>query len=243
MVGVERIKSFSPLFLMAPILALSVGCAKPERIPTYKCHKTRERISVDGRLNESTWIRADEISLRISRDGSPPKFPTKASLIWDEKFLYVAFECSDHDPWATLREHDAKLYLEEVVEIFIDANGDGRTYYEIEVNPLNVFYDVFVMNREGKINLLKDWECEGKKHMVRMDNGVWVCEMALPFSSFPTAPHIPPKSGDVWRINLYRSEALDHSGEEVIREQTAWSPTGNGFHTPSRFGRLIFIGG
>jgi hypothetical protein len=62
-------------------------------------------------------------------------------------------------------------------------------------------------------------------------------EIAIPWEDFVTAPHLPPLSGDRWRINLYRIDR--YQGQE---ELSAWSPTGQPtFHVPGQFGELIFL--
>ena len=63
-------------------------------------------------------------------------------------------------------------------------------------------------------------------------------EMAIPFADMLTAPHIPPRAGDVWRANFYRIDRAE-DGDEY----SAWSPTlRRNYHTPERFGALVFSG-
>jgi hypothetical protein len=50
-----------------------------------------------------------------------------------------------------------------------------------------------------------------------------------------TAPHIPPRSGDRWRMNLYRVE------QKPQPALLAWSPTfKDDFHLPAMFGEIVF---
>ena len=117
------------------------GIPKEERY-VYVCHRTRHPIRIDGRLNEATWGKTNEVGPFQLYDGTETaQLRTQAKMIWDEKKLYVAFVCEDPDIWATVRERDQDLYEEEVVEVFIDADGDGKTYVEIEVNPLGTLFD------------------------------------------------------------------------------------------------------
>ncbi len=56
---------------------------------------------------------------------------------------------------ARSRKRDDPLYTQDVVEIFIDADADGRTYDEIEVSPHNVVFDAyFPARRQGMDTLL-----------------------------------------------------------------------------------------
>ena len=63
----------------------------------------------------------------------------------------------------------------------------------------------------------------------------WTCEIALPLEDVVTAPNLPPRVGDRWRLNLYRVEKLPAPA------LLAWSPTfKDDFHIPSMFGEIVF---
>ena len=55
--------------------------------------------------------------LLLTEDGGSPKQGTQVKFAWDAKALRVLFVAEDSHPWATLREHDAPLYKEEVFEV------------------------------------------------------------------------------------------------------------------------------
>ena len=67
-------------------------------------------------------------------------YDTRAALMWDEEALYVGFWCEEPFPAATLTERDSLLWVENDLEVFIDG---GDSYYELELNALNVVYEVF----------------------------------------------------------------------------------------------------
>jgi hypothetical protein len=51
------------------------------------------------------------------------------------------------------------------------------------------------------------------------------------------APHIPPREGDAWRMNLYRIDSPEPGRQKFC----AWNPTQKiDFHRPWRFGLLMF---
>ena len=77
-------------------------------------------------------------------------------MAWDDEALYVAFECEDPDVWGTFRKRDEPLYTQEAVEIFLDADADGRTYDEIEVSPHNVVFDAYFPARRQGMDLSWD---------------------------------------------------------------------------------------
>ena len=231
-----------------------------QELPKYECVWIDGALKIDGALTEAAWALADTVELRTTDTGGKPKQPTEAKLLWNDQFLYVGFVCHDWDIWGTLRERDSALYNEEVVEVFIDADSDQRTYIELEVNPLNALFDAFVINGKDRgqgIRVLRDWNSKDLTHAVFVDGSVkavplaersgeishpdryWSCEIAIPFADILTAPNIPPHVGDVWRINLYRIERGRTKAED---EYSAWSPTWKvDYHRPEHFGFLEFV--
>jgi cellulose/xylan binding protein with CBM9 domain len=211
------------------------------------CKRTQTPIVIDGKLDDPAWQLAEPIRLRRNQDGAAPRFSTTARLLWDKDYLYVGYFCEDHEILSTMTQRDAFLWEEEVVEIFVDANGDRISYIEIEVNPLNTLLDLFALNRSPyPARYLFDWNSDEIRHAVTVDGDPhrrdtqdrsWSVEIAMPWQDFVTAPHVPPCEGDVWRINLYRID--QYRGQE---ELYAWSPTECAtFHVPERFGELIFV--
>ena len=75
------------------------------------------------------------ILLDIEGDAKPePRYRTRAKMLWDDAFLYVAAELEEPHVWATLRQRDTVIFMDNDFEIFIDPDGDTYAYYEIEVN-------------------------------------------------------------------------------------------------------------
>jgi hypothetical protein len=217
-------------------------------LPVYICRRAAGEIVIDGKLDESSWQAAETMSLRLTDTGEVPTSSTEVRALWDDTYLYVAFHCTDDDIWANMTEHDAALWEEEVVEIFLDPGHVGGVYFEMVVNPLNVLTDVIVVNRGNRDKVfqpMREWECEGIQHAVSVDGDPsdpestdrsWTVEFAIPHEQMVTAWNTPPKSGDTWRGNFYRID--QNAGGE---EYTAWSPTGAiNYHVPDVFGTIVF---
>ncbi|MFC1607017.1 carbohydrate-binding family 9-like protein [Candidatus Latescibacterota bacterium] len=224
---------------------------------TYKIRRASSPITVDGDLNEAAWKKARLTEkFVIYTDASKPKFQTQAKMLWDDNYLYIAFIMSDEDVWYEMTSWvpgDKCLCSEEVAEVFIDPDGDGLMYTEIEINPYETLMDLYLdkeFAKGGKANL--EWQFKGLKIGVSIDGTVnnleskdkgWVCELALPFETMAfTSPtkNFPPKNGDAWRLNLYRYN-FDR-GDDKLKELSAWNMTDRkrGFHAPNRFGHVIF---
>jgi len=220
-------------------------------LPTFVCKKPVDTIKIDGLLTETSWSKAAPLELKLA-SGEPTSLSTTAKILWDEINLYISFVSEDPDIWANVTERDdLRLCTEEVVEVFIDPDGDGRNYVELEVSPRNVILDLFIpapelLKEEKKWKL---WNIQKLQSAVQIEGTLndllnsdkeWSAEIAIPLTNFAGtagAPSIPPKPGEIWRMNFYRIERPFGKPELFM----SWSPTlEGGAHTPPRFGKIIF---
>ncbi len=213
--------------------------------PSYEVARTGAPIQVDGRLDEPAWEAAETFAFFNNADGSPPpaELRTSAKALYDDEFIYFAFDSADTNVWSTRDVRDEHLWEEEVVEVFIQADPAHPSYIELEVNPLGAMIDIFLIDIRKPIPYTT-WNSPGLRWAVHVDGTVdgrpgdrgWSCEMALPLEEVVTAPNLPPRPGDRWRANLYRVERRPSPAS------LAWSPTLVGdFHRPDRFGDLVFV--
>jgi hypothetical protein len=226
--------------MVGPEIALATSS-----LPEYHAKKTTHPPVIDGALGDEAWSQATPVVLHGSFDGRPVQTRTTARVLYDDRYLYVSFDCEDPDVWGTLLQRDQPIYNEEVVEIFLDANADGRTYNELEVSPHGTVFDAyFPKRREG---MDTSWDSKMKSAVQVQgtlddpsdtDKG-WTVEMRIPFATLAEVPHVPPRPGDRWRFNLYR---LEHLQRRQVEGQ-AFSPLFQGdFHNLPRFGWFIFDG-
>ena len=214
-------------------------------LPEYVCKSAEGEIVIDGMLNEKAWQDIEALTQFQAWDGTrKANQDTGVKFLRDTDNLFIGFVAYDKDIWATKSKRDDALCEDEVVEFFIDAEGDSNSYIELEINALNAIFDLYISRTKGqyaRCNL------KGLESVVyingTMDNRKdkdewWSCEIKIPFYNFVMARHIPPNKGDTWRLNAYRIER-QKSGDEY----TVWSPTYTktpNFHMPERFGRLVF---
>ncbi len=157
-----------------------------------------------------------------------PTWLTRAKIIWDADFLYIAADLEEPHLWGTLTQRDAIIYHDHDFEVFLDPDGDGLDYYELEINALGTVFDLFLA-RPYKDGGQADipWDMPGLLSAVYLDGSLndatdrdvgWSVEIAIPWedlvpadagdgsSSFgPGAPRgRSPSVGDLWRINFSR---------------------------------------
>src|SRR3954447_18086134 len=99
-----------PLLVGLAGLAMTWGSeadrAKPavagEAPKGYVCEKAAGPIKVDGRLDEESWQFAPwtDAFVDIEGDAKPrPRFRTRAKMLWDDRYFYVAAELEEPHVW------------------------------------------------------------------------------------------------------------------------------------------------
>ena len=238
---------------MEPLLSVATGAYD---LPETLCRKTSKDVIIDGKLDEAAWQSASGLNfVDVVTAGPPLCGASEGFLLWNDKSLYVAVRARDKNTWATMTLRDSPLCQEEVIEVFIDPDGDQKRYVEIEINPLNAIFDLrYAPDASGAIKEDKTWNCPGLRHAVVVDGTLnrhddidreWTLEMAIPWEAFKGLNEevsLPPKEGDTWRLNLYRYERPNGpASPDRPVEYTAWSPTRHvNFHIPACFGKTIF---
>jgi len=231
--------------VLAARLQVEGGAAGPPEMTAYK---RTSPIQLDGVLDEATWQKASRQGPFISYDGKRRiRNNTWVRVAWDEENLWVAFECDDTDIHTPYDKRDDPLYESEVVEIFIDADGDKDEYVELQAAPNDVHFDAaFKGGRRKNFDTSYDVNFETKTKLdgtfrdsSDTDKG-WVSEWRIPIAELRDVPN-PPAPGVAWQVNFFRLDRL-RRGEKVIgSEAAAWSsPLSGDFHNLDRFGTLRF---
>lgn len=229
----------------------------------YICYRTAGEITIDGKLDEPSWERAPwtEYFVDIEGDLKPkPRFKTRAKMLWDDAYFYVAADMEEPHLWATVAERDVPVYNEHDFEVFIDPDGDTHEYYELEMNALNTVWDLLSVkpHRDGG-PMITAWDIAGLKTAVHLrgtlnqntdvDEG-WSVELAFPWKVLRECAHrpAPPGQGDQWRVNFSRVEQhfekVGHGyrkKEGVPEDNWVWSPQGLiKMHYPEMWGYVQF---
>ncbi len=210
--------------------------------------ESRKQIKIDGVLDESFWSNTSR-GTNFSQTSGKRKAPLETAVMTaiDDKYLYVAFEMEDNDIVATQTEDDSPIYeTDDVVEVFIDAAGDRKAYFEMQVSAAGVKFDSSFRgqrkNRDDSWNSKMKYavKIDGKLNDSSENDRGWTVEMAIPFESITDAPNIPPADGDIWKVFFYRINR--HSDKKSTSEDfMAWTPPYSGdFHNLKFMGDLVF---
>jgi hypothetical protein len=237
----------------------------------YVAYRTPSPLEIDGRLTESAWTAAPWSDDFIDIEGPSrpaPRLRTRAKMLWDDQYFYVAAEMEEPDLWATLKERDAVIFHDNDFEVFIDPDGDTHAYYELEVNALGTPWDLMLIKpyRDGG-PAVNGWDISGLRVGIDArgtlnrpgdrDQG-WTVEIAMPWTILKEAAleHRAPRGGDRWRVNFSRVEWLVDSangryqkrlkpGTNDSLPESNWVWTAQGainMHLPERWGYVQFSG-
>ena len=202
----------------------------------YRCMFTPTLPEFQGRLDAGPWATAGWTRQFQDIEGPLRAVPfarCRAKMLWDENYFYIGAVLEETDLWATYQERDMIVFHENDFEVFIDPDGDGREYYEIEVNVIGTVFDLF-LHRPYRENGPAEhgWDASGMQVQVTAlgsinnpsdrDQG-WVVELAVPWSDFvpptqradgsscsiaPIREHlrggVAPDFGETWRVNFSR---------------------------------------
>jgi hypothetical protein len=136
---------FSALFAQKMTPDLEALPFAPRR---YVSYRAASPINIDGKLDEPAWVSAAWTDAFVDIEGDShgrPRFLTRAKMLWDDEYFYVAAEMEEPDLWGTLRERDSVIFHDNDFEIFIDPDGDTHAYYELEVNALGTPWDLLLI--------------------------------------------------------------------------------------------------
>ncbi len=230
---------------------------------SYVAYRTAGELQIDGKLDEPSWQRAAWTATFVDIEGQRkplPAFKTRAKILWDDEYLYLAADLEEPHVWATYTERDATIYHENDFEVFIDPDGDTHQYYEFEINALGTEWDLLLVKpyRDGG-PYMNAWDIKGLQTAVTVWGSVnnpfdedqgWSVEMALPWAVLKEATRdkVPPLDGDQWRINFSRVQwAVEYDSGSYTKvegkspDNWVWSPQGLvDMHFPEKWGYVQF---
>ncbi len=212
---------------LEPILAASNPAVSKVKRPLAAV-RTVTPPTIDGDLSDPIWQSAPKADEFVDRQsGTAPGDQTVARLVYDDKYLYVAFLCLDSQPdkivaRETVRDQkfqrDDNRDHEDNVEVDFDPfqTHKDQDFAQFSVNPLGTRSAHISGGRGGKAEWKGDWDAAAKR---RPDG--WAVEMRIPWStlSYPNG-----RKAVTMGLNFSR-------WQDRTKTQSIWSNTGpQGFH-------------
>lgn len=175
-------------FLLLSLLLMAIMAAADPLDTTiikkkYFTQKLHGEINLDGIPDEAQWRGvewAGDFIQFVPNEGKPPHQPTGFKILYDDKFLYLAFDCHDMAPDSIVRRMSRRdEFPGDWVEVNIDSYHDLRTAFSFTLSVSGVRGDEFVANNGN------DWDTNwnpiwfGKTHV---NEKGWTAEIKIPFS-------------------------------------------------------------
>lgn len=194
--------------------------------------RSRTPILIDGIMNEAAWQRTPfSGGFRTRGEGFPALNQTGVKAAYDDENLYIGFICADRSPDRIKGEAQEERRLwaarDDALAMFIQPDETKPVYYQMAFNPAGTRFDQKIKGGDRDYDFAPAWEAAAS----RADR-CWTAEVKLPYAAFG----LEGRGERSWRVNFFR----------VMRDNdlppAEWCTSPEGWHTPSRFGKLRFDG-
>ncbi len=138
---------------------------------------------LDGNFDEECWNQVEwsgSFIQRVPYEGQAPSQETAFKILYDSKFLYIAFRCFDKEPENIVRRMSRRDGFEgDWVEINIDSYNDKRTAFSFTSSVSGVKGDEFISNNGS------NWDANWNPIWflrTKVDSIGWTAEVKIPLS-------------------------------------------------------------
>ncbi|MEM6737345.1 MAG: DUF5916 domain-containing protein [Bacteroidota bacterium] len=163
----------------------------PEEPTKILAVKTSQPISVDGKLDEDSWMSASAITSFIQKDpvqGDTVSMPTEARILFDGDNLYVGAICKTTNGRTDIRtqnmQRDFNYFQNDMFGIAIDGFLDKRNAMAFQTNPHGTQRELLVMDDQI---FNREWSGLWKVRTQILDSA-WIVEMAIPWKTLRYPP-------------------------------------------------------
>lgn len=206
-------------------------------------HKIENKLTVDGDLSD--WKTPFIGPLVIHNSGQKATQNTMISLSWNDDNLYIAYNSVDSKIIGSSQKKDSPVFsTDDLVEIFIDADGDGQNYVEIGINAFSTNYDMLlkcISPNCGGWKTSMTFDTEGLETVSKISPDGYSTEIKIPFSSLQKIQNgnfLKPKIGTKWKGNTFR---IDYGNTTEYLALQPYKSMKFGFHQPEEFAVFEFM--
>lgn len=201
------------IFLLILICFISSTHSQNYILPKIEVVKINESIELTGKMDNNIWSKALPVELNYEirpGDNIPAPQKTYVRSLYNDKFIYFAFQCFDTRPEeirANISDRD-RIFQDDYIIVAIDTYGDNQRAYEFALNPFGIQGDLLATNDNEDINFNAIWHGKAAK-----TKDGWIAEMAIPFSSM----QFEEKDVQNWKLNIVRNIP------RTSRHQISWA--------------------
>ncbi len=205
--------------------------------------KTKNKIAIDANLSD--WKTPFLGPFVIHNTGEKATQETFVSLAWNDENLYIAYKCTDSNIIGKSQNKDSQIFnTDDLVEIFLDPDGDSQNYIEIGVNAFSTNYDLLlkcISEECGGWKTAMDFNIKGLESVSKIDKDGYIVEIKIPFSSLEKVKNggfSKPKTGTKWKGNTFR---IDYGNTTEYLALQPYKSLQFGFHQPKEFAVFEFV--
>ncbi|HEX6333756.1 MAG TPA: DUF5916 domain-containing protein, partial [Flavisolibacter sp.] len=179
-------------------------CQSGDSVITRKKYVTQRlqgTITLDGAPDEEAWNAVSwegGFTQYQPGEGNPPTQETAFKILYDNKFLYIAYRCFDSAPDSIIRRMSRRdEFPGDWMEVNIDSYHDQRTAFSFTLSVSGVRGDEFVSNdgRNWDVSWNPIWY--GK---TKVDDKGWTAEVKIPLSQL----RYGNEKDKVWGLQVHR---------------------------------------
>lgn len=236
------------VLLICTVLCPRVGAAQSAATGTASDRPTAtairldpdEQITIDGRLDEPSWERAEPVTdfkQSEPRNGEPGTERTEIRVLFSRDTLYIGAQLFDSEPEGMLGNQmvrDGALNSDDGFRWVLDPLNDRRSGYAFEINPAGAMGDAQLVPAAGGATVgmtqNRAWNGIWLARVRRHDQG-WTVEVEIPFRTL----NFDPASSE-WGANFQRTVRRKN-------EEDFWSGWGRnqGLYNLTSAGRIVGI--
>jgi len=213
-----KVLTFLFILLSLVVCAPTIGQDNATEYIGSEIHikKTTQKITLDGELNESAWIKGNTDSpfwQYFPVDSISANGQTEIFMTYDDQNIYVAVRCysNNNDFITPSLRRDYSFRGSDNISILFDTYNDATNAFLFGLNPYGVRREALISNggRRGG-DFSSSWDNKWRGTAKSYEN-YWVAEFAIPFKT------IRYKEGALeWRFNAYRNDTQ-------LSEHSTWS--------------------
>lgn len=202
----------SLLFTVVSLLSSKVFAQNGELINRqYDVAKVKEKILIDGKLNEESWLTAipiHELWQHFPNDTLQANKATQIMALVDDNYLYIAAICIDSSRkpivQSLARDAESAFWLSDAFSVIIDPLNTGRIGYFFGVNAGGGEIDAFLSQSGFLLTSDINWNRKWHSAVQQTPEGQ-IYELAIPLSIMQI-----DANNTLWGINFIRND-MEHS--------------------------------